>query len=396
MRKVKWKKIKMLGIICILFALGIGTSQKIANILNNHNSVCDFAEEIINYKISSIFLEKNLEYDKGTQDKKWFIFLEKIMGKEEMLNFYYLTAEEVDDDIIANMKKENSKVKKKEFLVEKKGEVEKKEIKKEKKTEEQKVKKNVLVEQLRKNKDVNFLLENFYIVDRTTSVDKKVFDVEKFLERDFTFEKKQEPQILICHTHGGTEYFADGTTEEASIVSVGSYLTKILEEKYGYQVIHDETKYDCINYKKDRNKAYSYALDGVSQILEKNPSIKVVIDLHRDGVNSSLRRVTTIDGKNVAQFMIFNGLSRNQTAEISYLKNPNLQDNLAFGLQLKLHAMELYPDLTIKNYLKAYRYNMHLRERFLLIELGNENSTTEEAKNTMPYLAEILNGVIEK
>ena len=79
MRKVKWKKIKMLGIICILFALGIGTSQKIANILNNHNPVCDFAEEIINYKISSIFLEKNLEYDKGTEDKKLFIFLEKIM-----------------------------------------------------------------------------------------------------------------------------------------------------------------------------------------------------------------------------------------------------------------------------------------------------------------------------
>ena len=105
--------------------------------------------------------------------------------------------------------------------------------------------------------------------------------------------------------------------------------------------------------------------------------------------------MTELDGQSVAQFMIFNGLSRNRSGEIKYLYNSKLQDNLAFGLQMKLRAMELYPNLTIRNYLKGYRYNMHLCKRFLLIELGNQNNTVEEARNTMPYLAEILNDVLQ-
>lgn len=256
-------------------------------------------------------------------------------------------------------------------------------------------KKNALVEQLKKKKTVDFLLENFYIVDSTTCVDKSVFHVEEFLNRDFSIKKSKKPQILIYHTHAGTEYFADGTSKEDSIVAVGSYLTQILEKDYGYQVIHDERKFDYINGKADRNKAYSQALTGITKVLEENPSIQVIIDLHRDGVNNNSRRVTEIDGKSMAQFMVFNGLSRNKNGNISYLYNPNLEANLAFGLQIKLKAMELYPDLTIKNYLKGYRYNMHLRERFLLIELGNENTTVEEARNTMPCLAEILNEVLK-
>ena len=167
-----------------------------------------------------------------------------------------------------------------------------------------------------------------------------------------------------------------------------------LEEKYGFTVLHDKTKYDQINGKMDRNKAYTKALDGVKEIMDQNKSIEVLIDLHRDAGSNNEKRITKIDGKTVAQFMIFNGLSRNRRGEIAYLHNDNLQDNLAFGLQVKLRAMERYPNLTIKNYLKGYRYNMHLCKRFLLIELGNQNNTMKEAKNTMSYLAEILNDVL--
>lgn len=253
-----------------------------------------------------------------------------------------------------------------------------------------------LIYQLKKTKDVDFLLKNFYIVDGTTSVDKKVFQISGLLERDMTIEKEEKPQILICHTHGGSERFSDSRekVEADSIVGVGEKLSKELE-KLGYSVIHDTTEYDRINGVIDRNKAYNQSLEGVKKQMKKYPSIQVVIDLHRDGVAGKEKRITTIDGKPTATFMMFNGLSRSKTGEIDYLKNKNLQGNLAFSLQMKLKAMEMYPTLTTPNYLKGYRYNMHLCERFLLIELGNQNNTVEEAKNTMEPLAHVLDAVLQ-
>lgn len=297
---------------------------------------------------------------------------------------------------LASLENQEKREEAEEFVVNTAGEVEKvkREIKKQNEKNEKTPKTNQLVEQLRENLDTDFLIDNFYIVDSTTSIKKSIFSVGEMLSKDFTIEKTKAPQILIFHTHGGSEYFADGTKEEQSIVATGKYLTEILENEYGYQVLHDETKYDYVNGALDRNKAYNQALEGVSRQLEENPSIQVVIDLHRDGGNTKERKVTELDGKQVAQFMVFNGLSRNRNGEITYLKNPNLQANLAFGLQIKLRAMEKYPDLALRNYLKGYRYNMHLKERYLLIELGNQNNTSEEAKNTMPYLAEILNDVL--
>jgi stage II sporulation protein P len=107
-----------------------------------------------------------------------------------------------------------------------------------------------------------------------------------------------------------------------------------------------------------------------------------------------VRRITTINGKKTAQLMFFNGLSRNRKGDITYLKNDNLQANLAFSLQMKLKCMELYPNLAKPIYLKSYRYNLHLRKRSMLLELGNENNTLEEAKNAMPPLAKILEQVL--
>ena len=92
--------------------------------------------------------------------------------------------------------------------------------------------------------------------------------------------------------------------------------------------------------------------------------------------------------------MFFNGLSRNRSGEIRYLYNPNLLFNLAFSLQLKCKAMERYDGLTKPIYLKGYRYNLHLEKRSLLIELGNQNNTVEEAKNAAAPIADILDQVL--
>lgn len=253
-----------------------------------------------------------------------------------------------------------------------------------------------IVDTLIQKQSTSFLLKNFYVVDKTTSVKKSMFKVEKMLTRDFSIEKSPEPQILIYHTHGASESFSGSNPSkpEEGIVGVGDYLTQVLTETYGYNVYHDRECYDMIEGKIDRSLAYAKALPSIKDIIEKYPSISVIIDLHRDGVGKDVQTVTEIDGVRMAKVMLFNGLSRNSKGKIQYLKNDNLEDNLAFSLQLKCKAMQKYPGLTKPIYLKGYRYNMHLLPRSLLIELGSQNNTLQEAKNSIPLLADVIDSVL--
>lgn len=259
-------------------------------------------------------------------------------------------------------------------------------------------KNKAILDKLKSTNSLDYLLNQFYIVDSSTSINKSVFNVEKLLKKDCSIKQNSDkPQILIYHTHGASEAFADSDgSKQDSIVGIGSELARLLTENYGFNVIHDETCYDKIGGRIDRNQGYSKALTALKKTLNKYPSIEVVIDLHRDASKNN-KRVTNIDGKKTAQIMFFNGLSRKSSGEsISYLKNNKLQGNLAFSLQLKMKAMELYPDVTTKIYLKNLRYNMHLREKSLLIELGTNQNTVEEARNAMGPLAKVLNEVLNQ
>ena len=255
-----------------------------------------------------------------------------------------------------------------------------------------------LVNELKTNKDAGYLLKNFYVVDSTTSVKKNMFNVADMLSRDYRIEKSNSPQILIYHTHAASEKFKGdpGNMPEDGITGVGSLLATELTNTYGYNVIHDKTQYDRSAGGIDRSLAYANALPAVSKILADNPGIQVVIDLHRDGVAAGNHTAVNINGQKTAQIMFFNGTSRSSKGPRKYLRNDNLTDNLAFSLQMKLKSMELYPGLTRPIYLKGYRYNMHLSKRYLLIELGNQNNTYEEAKNAVRPLAHILNEVLKK
>lgn len=251
---------------------------------------------------------------------------------------------------------------------------------------------NTLREQLQ---DFDYLLMNYYTVDGGTAADEQLLDADKLLEMDMSIEQNSEvPQILIYHTHS-QETFIDseeGNTEE-SIVGMGKILEEELET-YGYQVLHDEGVYDLVNGVLDRSAAYDYAREAVEQILEEYPTIEVIIDLHRDGVEGQ-KFVTEIDGKPASMIMFFNGLSRNEFAEPLYwLQNPYLEENLAFSLQLQLAAREQYPGFTRNIYLKAERFNLHLRPRSLLIEAGTQLNTVEEERNAMEPLAKLLHQVL--
>lgn len=242
-------------------------------------------------------------------------------------------------------------------------------------------------------KDTSFLVRNFYIVDPSTSITDELFDSEKLLGKDMTIKQKNgAPQILIYHTHS-REAFADSREGVSSdtVVGAGNYLTQLLEEQYGYNVIHDTTAYDKMS-KGDKNLAYNYTYDGISKILEENPSIEVMIDIHRDAGD---KRSTILGGQETAQIMLFNGLSRNREGPRPKLYNPYLQDNLAFSLQLQLKSLEKYPGFVFRNYLNGYRYNLHLRPKSLLIELGTEMNTVASARNAMEPFAEILDEVLQ-
>lgn len=246
---------------------------------------------------------------------------------------------------------------------------------------------------LMSNLDYSYLIRNFYIVDETTYTTKEEFDVPYLLKKDFSINKEESgPQILIFHTHASEEFIdSRAGNYDDTVVGVGKYLKKILENKYGYQVLHDTTVYDQMGGQLDRAKAYDYALKGVSKILKENPTISVIIDLHR---NEGDRVVTKINGKETAPIMLFNGLSRNVKGDIPYVKNNNLKNNLAFSLQLELEGMRQYPNLMKRIYLKSWRYNLHLKERALLVELGSQKNKKEEALNAMEPFADILDKVL--
>lgn len=238
-------------------------------------------------------------------------------------------------------------------------------------------------------KDFDTLLKEFYLVDEHTSITAKQLDAKEMLSRDMTITKEStEPQILIYHTHS-QEGFVDSVPGDASttVVGAGEKLAKILEEEYGFHVLHHTGEYDV----ESRDYAYANAEPALETILKENPSIEVVIDLHRDGVSSATHLLTEQNGVEMAQFMFFNGLSRtNATGDISYLENPYIQENLAFSFQLQLKCREYYPGLARKIYLKGYRYNMHFRAKSLLIELGAQTNTVEEVMNAVPLIARML------
>lgn len=257
------------------------------------------------------------------------------------------------------------------------------------------------------------LRSEFFAVDSSTSMKEEYLDAETLLSRDLTIEAAEErmeqdvaetvegqgaeddsaePQILIYHTHA-SEAFADSVPGDPSttIVGAGDRLAVLLEG-YGFRVLHHTGVYDT-----ERDVAYDKALPALTELLAENPSIEVVIDLHRDEMAGDRRLVTDLQGRPTARFMFFNGLSYlRKKGDISYLENPYIMDNLAFSFQAQVLANEYYPGLTRKIYLKAYRYNMHLCPKSMLIELGAQNNTVEEIMNACDPLAHVLAMTLKK
>ncbi len=245
--------------------------------------------------------------------------------------------------------------------------------------------------------DFNYLMNNLYVVPKRASVLSSELNASELLGMDLSIEKDSTvPQILIYHTHS-MEGFTDSIegNKDTNIVAVGTYLSKLLSEGYGYNVIHCMESFDYVNGVLDRSKAYTYARTSLEQILADNPTIQVVLDIHRDGVGETTHLVTEVNGKQTSHIMFFNGVSRTSAGgDIDYLYNKYKKQNLAMSLQMKLLAEEYFPGFTRRNYVDAYQYNLDLRERSMLIEVGAQTNSLSEAKNAMEPLAALLDRLL--
>lgn len=228
----------------------------------------------------------------------------------------------------------------------------------------------------------------------------------------------KNPYLLIYHTHTMEAFAATDNNKYTArygydrtdnlnytVAKVGDFLTDYLI-KDGISVLHDKTINDY-NY----DSSYTRSLETVSKILKEYPSIKAAIDLHRDGYgavmkpgiesipalsqlpNQDFRKkyVTTINGENVARISFIIGSRR--TKEM----NEDWQKNYEFAKQISTELDKMYPGLSLGVQVKPYsEYNQHLLEKSILIELGSNYNTLEEAIASTKYLAKAISEVLKK
>ena len=244
-------------------------------------------------------------------------------------------------------------------------------------------------------------LKYLYTIDKTAYVFPQQLDIQGFLQMDLSAELKgDEPKILIFHTHS-RETFIDSREgkDEDTVLGLGYLLSDILYRQYNIPVVHDVGNYDMENGKEKREGSYERMARGIRGVLKKYPSVEITIDLHRDGVPDNVRLVQEINGVPTARMMFFNGITclndNGKPKALPELYNPYLYESLALSLQLQLTANELYPGLMRQIYIKPYRYSLHLSKKPMLVEVGANTNTVEEARNAMWPLAQILFSVLE-
>ena len=240
----------------------------------------------------------------------------------------------------------------------------------------------------------NTLINAFFKFETAISKAKEEIDYYSILTNSNEMVDLENMKILIFHTHSQETYKDQNMSEEGGVIYAGELLGKVLKDKYGFEVIHYTGKHDLVDGKINRDGSYERIEENVKAIIESNKDIMLAIDLHRDGVDESIKLVSEIEGKKCAQIMLVNGLSMQQKngalEEIISLKNEYLYNNLNLSMNMHLVSDYLFPKLSRKILIKPYRYSLHMLPNTALVELGAQNNTLEEVENTIPYLAEII------
>ena len=222
-------------------------------------------------------------------------------------------------------------------------------------------------------------------------------DFSSLLKEGTTLTKAEDGEIsvLIFHTHTTETYqmsdqdfylktFSPRSENESeNMIRVGEEIVSQLK-KAGIGVIHDKEIYD-----RKYSGAYERSGKAIDRYLEKYPSIQVVLDIHRDAIQTSettkVKPVTTINGKKAAQIMIISGCEGDNITDF-----PNWQDNLKFALKLQKTAEEMYPTLMRPLFFCNRKYNMYKTSNSLLLEMGSDGNTLDEAAYSGRLIGDVL------
>lgn len=212
------------------------------------------------------------------------------------------------------------------------------------------------------------------------------------------------PQILIYHTHSREAYRQDPDNPyeaiaafrsndlSQTVVGVGEELARQLQAR-NITVLHDKTDHEVYPWK---SGLYPRSLETIKKRKKEYDSLKIFLDIHRnynDNLKDPDKEVVVIDGERVAKFFIVIGTGEGISGGFS--QKPNWRENYQFALKITNKANEKYPGLADDILVRTGRYNQHISNRAILIEIGNHLTTFNEAKKTAKYLAEILSEVIE-
>ncbi len=222
-------------------------------------------------------------------------------------------------------------------------------------------------------------------------------DINKLLKEPLKLGgSKTGPQIFVYHTHT-TESFLKSidqlhdqtvqsrtTNNKFNVVRVGDELISNLK-KYNINVLHSKTIHD-----KDYNSSYVKSLSTLTNYVDKYPSLKMTIDLHRDAAGENKLRVAKkINGEDCAQIMFVIGTA-------AKLDNPNWKENLKLALKIQSRLNEIAPGIAKPTYISKNRYNQHLTSGSVIIEIGGDGNVIDECVRSTSYLAQAINDVIYK
>lgn len=231
-------------------------------------------------------------------------------------------------------------------------------------------------------------------VEWDTGDEQMAADAENKTEKDKKTAAKKDkevdnskPQVIIYHTHSSESYqpYKESNfhreEETGTVREVGSAMAAELNE-LGVAVVHDKTVHDRPSY----NESYTRSLETVTALLRQYPTAEIVIDLHRDAAAYTGNKGETINinGETVAKYKLVIGRS-----------NDNYSSLMSFAKAVNAEAEGLYPGFSGRILEKEYRYNEYIANRYLLLEVGNNQNDIEHAKATGKYFAHVLAALLE-
>lgn len=236
------------------------------------------------------------------------------------------------------------------------------------------------------------------VIKNSTSLSNE--EAQQYLEAENPVQIDSDgPQVLIMHTHA-TESFEPYDTDTydtrhtwrttdntQNIVAAGEVMAEAIRS-YGIEVLHDETQHDYPSY----NGSYERSAVTVQDYLEKYPSIKVVLDVHRDAVQRDttlVKPVTEIDGRKAAQLMIIAG------CDDGTMDMPNWSKNFRFAAGMQDAIESRYPSLTRPVFFCYRKYNQDLTTGSLLIEIGSHGNTLEEVLYTAQLAGDAIGSYLQ-